>query len=43
MAKQAENRFGSILELSRAIDQLRVKYSWTTDEARVWWKHYGGR
>ena len=43
MAKQAEDRFGSTLELSRAIDQLRVKYSWTTDEARVWWKHYGGR
>lgn len=42
MAKRAEDRFESVAELSRMIDQLRVKYAWTIDEAKVWWKHYGG-
>jgi len=43
MAKNADDRFESITELSRVIDQMRVKYAWTVDEARVWWKHHGGR
>lgn len=43
MAKNADDRFESISELSRVIQQLRVKYPWSVDEARVWWKHHGGR
>lgn len=43
MAKNAGERFANIKELSRVIDQLRVSYPWTIDEARVWWKHHGGK
>lgn len=42
MAKNVSERFASITELSRNIDQLRVRYPWTIDEARGWWKHHGG-
>lgn len=41
MAKSADDRFESFAELSRVVDQLRVTYPWTIDEARVWWKHHG--
>ena len=42
MAKDANDRYASIKELSRVVDQLRVNYPWNVDEARVWWKHHGG-
>ncbi len=42
MAKSAEDRYATIQELSRVIDQLGAKYPWTVDEARVWWKLHGG-
>ncbi len=38
MAKSAEDRFASVAELSKAVDQLRLKYPWTVEEARQWWK-----
>ncbi len=43
MAKHADDRFASINELSRVIDQLRIQYPWSVDEARVWWKLHGGK
>lgn len=43
MAKSAVDRFENITELSQAIDQLRVRYRWTIDEARIWWKNHGGK
>jgi hypothetical protein len=43
MAKSAGERFANIGELSRVIDQLRVSYPWSIDEARIWWKHHGGK
>ncbi|QDT05936.1 Serine/threonine-protein kinase PknB [Rubripirellula lacrimiformis] len=43
MAKRPEDRYDSIVDVGRAIDQLRVKHPWTVDEARVWWGHHGGK
>jgi tRNA A-37 threonylcarbamoyl transferase component Bud32 len=40
MAKSAEDRYASVEKLSRAVDQLRLKYPWTVEEARQWWKVY---
>lgn len=41
MAKDADDRFDSITELSRVIDQLRTDHPWTVEEAREWWRTYG--
>lgn len=43
MAKDADDRFENMQDLARTIDQLRVAYPWTVDEARVWWNHHGGK
>ncbi|MGB7328460.1 MAG: serine/threonine protein kinase [Rubripirellula sp.] len=42
MSKRPEDRFGTIGELCQVIDQLRMKYPWSIDEAKVWWGHHGG-
>jgi serine/threonine protein kinase len=41
MAKHVDERYATIEELSQMIDRLRATYSWTVDEARLWWKHHG--
>ncbi len=41
MAKNADDRYSTIQELSRVIDYLRSRFPWSVDEARVWWKHHG--
>ena len=42
MAKGVEERYATIQQLAEVIDRLRVKYPWTVDQARVWWKQHGG-
>jgi len=41
MAKRAEERYESISSLSQVIDQLRVEYPWSVEQARLWWRRYG--
>jgi serine/threonine protein kinase len=41
MAKNVEDRFESIERLAEAIDELRLKYPWSVDEAQKWWSDYG--
>jgi eukaryotic-like serine/threonine-protein kinase len=41
MAKRADDRFRTIEEASRVLDQLRVAHPWSVDEARVWWDIHG--
>ncbi|MCG8650764.1 MAG: serine/threonine protein kinase, partial [Pirellulales bacterium] len=41
MAKDPDERFGSINDLSKAINKLRPQYSWTVEDARDWWEKYG--
>jgi serine/threonine protein kinase len=43
MAKSADQRYETIQQLSTVVDQLRVRYPWSVDEARDWWKHHGGK
>jgi hypothetical protein len=38
MAKSASERFESVEELSARVDELRIEYPWTADQAREWWK-----
>ena len=42
MAKNADDRFESIDDLAEAIDELRIRYPWTVDEAQKWWDAHGG-
>ncbi len=38
MAKSAEDRYESVQQLSRCVDQLRTRYPWTVEQARDWWQ-----
>jgi tRNA A-37 threonylcarbamoyl transferase component Bud32 len=42
MAKSSDDRFATMEDLSKAVDQLRTEYPWSVDEARQWWKIHGG-
>ncbi|MDA8743961.1 serine/threonine protein kinase [Rubripirellula amarantea] len=42
MAKNVDDRFASIAELGRMIDQLRIDHEWSADQAKIWWSHHGG-
>ncbi len=41
MSKSADDRFGSIVELAKAINAIRAHHPWTVEEARQWWDTYG--
>ncbi len=41
MAKNSDDRFETIHELSGVIDQLRTRYPWTVEDARAWWRTHG--
>lgn len=41
MAKNPEERFSSVEELSEAIDGLQSRHTWTAEEARKWWQLHG--
>ena len=41
MAKSSDDRYPSIEELSRVVDQLRSLYPWSVEDARVWWRTHG--
>ena len=41
MAKNSEDRFETIHQLSGVIDQLRARYPWTVEDARAWWRMHG--
>lgn len=41
MAKSVDDRYASVEQLSKHLDELRVAYPWTADQARQWWKMHG--
>ena len=41
MAKNPEERFRTVEELSAAIDLARVNHPWDTDQASEWWRLHG--
>ena len=41
MAKDANDRFKTIEELSAVLDELRAVYPWTTEQASQWWDVHG--
>ncbi len=41
MAKNVDDRFETVDALSAKVDELRIKYPWTADQARQWWKLHG--
>ncbi|NND99683.1 MAG: serine/threonine protein kinase [Pirellulaceae bacterium] len=41
MAKNPEERFRTVEELSTVVDELRNEYPWTAEEARNWWRLHG--
>ena len=41
MAKDANDRYGKIEELSAVLDELRSEHPWTTEQATKWWDDYG--
>jgi tRNA A-37 threonylcarbamoyl transferase component Bud32 len=41
MAKNSDDRFETIHQLSGVIDQLRQRYPWTVEDARAWWRMHG--
>ena len=41
MAKQLSQRTSSLLSVSATIDELRIKYPWSIEQARVWWNLHG--
>ena len=38
MAKDPDDRFGTVEQLSGAVDRLRTSFTWTAEEAREWWR-----
>ena len=38
MAKDPDDRFGTVEQLSAAVDRLRADFPWAPEEAREWWR-----
>ncbi|WP_149497267.1 serine/threonine protein kinase [Roseiconus lacunae] len=41
MAKNVDDRFRSIDELAKHLDELIPKYPWSVEQARAWWRVHG--
>jgi hypothetical protein len=42
LAKDAADRFGSMLELRKALRALGLDQGWTQANARSWWREHRG-
>ncbi|MCC9601800.1 serine/threonine protein kinase [Stieleria sp. JC731] len=41
MAKNMDERFGSIDELAKQLDELIREYPWSVEQSRAWWRIHG--